>query len=170
VRPTEQTYRCRMGIPEIGEPAPEFTLPGMIVRDGVRIDAEYTLSAEIGRPVVLAFYPSDASPVCTNQLCSYQSEFDEFTGLGAVVWGISMQGLDSHEAFARGSSLSFPLLSDVSGDVVRSFGIQAPGIGLRRSVFLVDPDGYVRWKHVGILGVRFPKAAAIKAHIEELVA
>lgn len=158
-----------MSIPEIGEPAPDFTLPGMTVRQGARFDDTFSLSAEIGRSVVLAFYPGDATPVCTAQLCSYQEELDDFADLGAVVWGVSPQALDSHEAFARGSSLTFPLLSDTSGDTIRAYGVRAPGIGLRRSVFVIDADGVVRWRHVGLVGLRFPKAEAIRAQIETLV-
>jgi len=158
-----------MAIPETGSAAPGFTLPGMIVRDGVRTDGEYTLAAEVGRPVVLAFYPGDATPICTAQLCSYQQELDDFRDLGAVVWGISPQGLDSHEDFARDASLTFPLLSDVSGDVIRAYGVRAPGLGLRRSVFVTGPDGLVRWRHVGLVGVRFPRAEVIREQIEQLV-
>jgi thioredoxin-dependent peroxiredoxin len=158
-----------MSIPVVGEPAPTFTLPGMIVRDGVRTDDEYDLSSEIGRTIVLAFYPGDATPVCTAQLCSYQEELDDFDDLGAVVWGISPQALDSHEAFARGSSLTFPLLSDTAGTVVRDYGVRAPGLGLRRSVFVVGPDGVVRWRHIGLVGLRFPKASVIRGEIEQLV-
>ncbi|MBF4584001.1 peroxiredoxin [Curtobacterium sp. VKM Ac-2865] len=158
-----------MAIPETGSAAPGFTLPGMIVRDGLRTDGEYTLAAEVGRPVVLAFYPGDATPVCTAQLCSYQQELDDFRDLGAVVWGISPQGLDSHEDFARDASLTFPLLSDVSGDVIRAYGVRVPGLGLRRSVFVIGQDGLLRWRHVGLVGVRFPRAETIRAQIEQLV-
>ncbi|GAA3339831.1 peroxiredoxin [Curtobacterium pusillum] len=159
-----------MSIPEVGDPAPDFTLPGMIVRDGTRTDDEYALSAVIGRTLVLAFYPGDATPVCTAQLCSYQEELDGFDDLGAVVWGVSPQALDSHEAFARGSSLTLPLLSDTAGDAIRAYGVQAPGIGLRRSVFVIGPDGVIRWRHVGLVGLRFPKAETIRQQIELLVA
>jgi len=158
-----------MSIPEVGDRAPDFTLPGTTLHAGTRIDGEYALAAAIGRPVVLAFYPGDATPRCTAQLCSYQEELDDFVELGAVVWGISPQALDSHEAFARGASLTFPLLSDTSGDVVRAYGVQAPGIGLRRSVFVVDADGVVRWRHVGLVGLRFPRAATIREQVEQLV-
>ncbi|MFS0729665.1 peroxiredoxin [Curtobacterium sp. 1P10AnD] len=158
-----------MSIPEVGEPAPAFSLAGTVVRDGTRTDGVYDLSAQIGRTVVLAFYPGDATPVCSAQLCSYQEELDDFDDLGAVVWGISPQALDSHEVFARGSSLTFPLLSDPSGAVVRSYGVRAPGIGLRRSVFVIGPDGIVRWRHIGLVGLRFPKAEVIREQIEQLV-
>ncbi|WIE76427.1 peroxiredoxin [Curtobacterium sp. MCSS17_007] len=158
-----------MSIPEPGDTAPDFSLPGLIIRNGERTDDEYTLSAVIGRPLVLAFYPGDATPVCTAQLCSYQEELDDFTDLGAVVWGISPQALDSHEDFARGASLTFPLLSDTGGDVARAYGVRAPGIGLRRSVFVIDADGIVRWRHVGLVGLRFPKAETIREQVEQLV-
>jgi peroxiredoxin Q/BCP len=158
-----------MSIPAVGEPAPTFTLPGMVVRDGVRTDDEYDLGSEYGRTTVLAFYPGDATPVCTAQLCSYQEELDDFGDLGAVVWGISPQALDSHETFARGASLTFPLLSDTAGTVIRDYGVNAPGIGLRRSVFVIGPDGIVRWRHIGLVGLRFPKASTIRAEIEQLV-
>lgn len=159
-----------MAIPDTGAPAPDFTLPGTVVRDGERHDDDYSLSGQIGRPVVLAFYPSDASPVCTSQLCSYQDDLDEFVEIGAVVWGISPQGLDSHAGFARGSSLRFPLLADTDGAVVAAYGIHAPIVGVRRAVFVIGPDGVVRWRHVGLVGVRFPKAATIRRQIEALVA
>jgi peroxiredoxin Q/BCP len=159
-----------MAIPDIGAPAPDFTLPGTVVRDGERHDDDFTLSAQIGRSVVLAFYPADASPICTSQLCGYQDELDQFVDVGAVVWGISPQGLDSHAGFARGSSLRFPLLADTAGSVVAAYGIQAPLVGVRRSVFLIGPDGVVRWRHVGLVGIRFPSATTIRRHIEALVA
>jgi peroxiredoxin Q/BCP len=78
-------------------------------------------------------------------------------------------GLDSHEGFARGSSLTFPRLSDVGGDVVRAYGVRTPGLGLRRSAFVIGPDGIVRWRHVGLVGIRFPRAEVIREQIEMLV-
>ncbi len=107
--------------------------------------------------------------MCTAQLCSYQAELDGFDDLGAVVWGVSPQALDSHEAFARDSSLTFPLLSDTAGTAIRDYGVRAPGVGLRRSVFVIGPDGIVRWRHVGLVGLRFPKAEVIRDQVEQLV-
>src|SRR6266581_3504538 len=82
----------------IGATAPDFTLPGVLVTGGTAERGDYTLSAQRGKPVVLAFYPGDNTPVCTRQLCSYTSGLDAFTGLGAAVWGISPQDVDSHES------------------------------------------------------------------------
>ncbi|MET9595199.1 peroxiredoxin [Streptomyces sp. NPDC006516] len=141
--------------PQIGSPAPDFTLPGGILTDGTFDRGDYTLSAARGRSVVLAFYPGDNTTVCTKQLCSYSSGFETFEGLDAEVWGISPQGVDSHESFALGHGLRMPLLADTGRETARAYGVTAPGIGVRRSVFLIGPDGVLRWKHVALLGATF---------------
>ncbi|MFD4030456.1 peroxiredoxin [Streptomyces sp. NPDC058637] len=141
--------------PRIGETAPDFTLPGGILADDVFERRDHTLSAARGRSVVLAFYPGDNTTVCTRQLCSYSSGFETFEGLDAEVWGISPQGVDSHESFARSFGLRMPLLADEGRETARAYGVTAPGIGVRRSVFLIGPDGVLRWKHVALLGATF---------------
>lgn len=141
--------------PHIGRPAPDFTLPGGVLADGTFERRDFTLSAARGRAVVLAFYPGDNTAVCTKQLCSYSSGFETFEGLDAEVWGISPQGVDSHEDFARGHGLRMPLLADTDRETTRAYGVAAPGIGVRRSVFLIGPDGVLRWKHVALLGATF---------------
>ncbi|MFD5252650.1 peroxiredoxin [Streptomyces bobili] len=95
---------------------------------------------------MLAFYPQDDSGVCTKQLCSYTSGLEQFTDLGAEVWGISPQDVHSHEEFAHKNDLCLPLLSDPDRDVARLFGITTPGVGLRRSVFLIAPGGRIAWR------------------------
>ena len=121
--------------PEVGTIAPDFTLPGVLVSGGTAERGDYALSAQRGKPVVLAFYPGDNTSVCTKQLCSYTSGLDSFTGLGATVWGISPQDVDSHEAFARKYDLGFPLLADTGLTVTRQYGIGLGGrptpVGLR---------------------------------------
>src|SRR5271154_1783691 len=94
--------------PKPGDTAPDFTLPGTV--GGER--ADYTLSAERGHPIVLAFYPGDETLVCTKQLCSYQDALGALEALGAQLWGISSQDIESHEAFQRNRKLTFPLLAD----------------------------------------------------------
>ena len=154
--------------PGIGTTAPDFTLPGVLVADGTAGRADYTLSAQRGRPVVLAFYPGDNTAVCTRQLCSYTSGLDGFTGIGATVWGISPQNVDSHEGFARKYDLGFPLLADVGLTVTRQYGISLGGASLRRSVFVIDGEGMVRWKHVTLVGLTFPKPETITAQLSAL--
>lgn len=140
--------------PEVGDKAPDFTLPGLRLSDDGVERGEYTLSAQAGHPVVLAFYPGDETKVCTRQMCSYSSGMEEFTGLNATVWGISPQDLDSHEAFARKHGLRQPLLADVEREVVRAYGIGLGG-SLRRSVFIIDGEGVLRYKHVALVGVTY---------------
>lgn len=153
--------------PETGRPAPGFTLPGGVLADGEFRRADYTLDGAPGRPLVLAFYPGDDTPVCTKQLCSYSSGLEAFTDCGAEVWGISPQGVDSHEAFARKHGLRMPLLADRDRAVARAYGIAAPGIGLRRAVFVIAPDGTLHWKHTTLLGATFQSTEKLAARLAE---
>jgi len=128
------------------------------------------LSAQRGSPLVLAFYPGDNTTVCTRQLCSYTSGLEAFTDFGATVWAISPQGLDSHEKFARKYGLAFPLLADEGLRVSREYGITLGGAGLRRSVFVIDAAGILRWRRVTLVGLTFPSAQTISAQLRELEA
>ncbi|MCU1526346.1 MAG: alkyl hydroperoxide reductase [Frondihabitans sp.] len=159
-----------MSIPEVGSIAPDFSLPGITVTNGVVEKKTFCLSAQFGAPVVLAFYPGDQTAVCTAQLCSYQAELAGFEDLGATVWGISKQDLTSHENFARKEGLTFPLLADENGVAVRRYGVGLKGLGLRRSVFVVDAQGLVRWKHVSLVGARFQNAAVLQEAITGVLA
>jgi thioredoxin-dependent peroxiredoxin len=154
--------------PEIGQMPPDFTLPGVELAGGESTRGEYTLSQQRGTPIVLAFYPGDNTAVCTRQLCSYTSGLESFTGFGATVWAISPQGLDSHEQFARKYQLGFPLLADEGLTVARQYGITLAGAGLRRSVFVIDAAGVLRWKHVTLVGLTFPAADTISAQLSAL--
>jgi thioredoxin-dependent peroxiredoxin len=134
-----------------GETAPDFTLPG--VEQGVR--RTYTLKEYRGQNVVLAFYPGDNTPGCTRQLCSYRDDWSEFERLGAVLLGISPQDVDSHEQFATKRNFPFPLLADTDKAVTTAYGVAAPIIGVRRSVFVVDGDGIVRYTDRKLIGATF---------------
>ncbi|MDT0379915.1 peroxiredoxin [Streptomyces sp. DSM 42041] len=157
---------------EAGGPAPQFSLPGGVLSgegpEAAFVRADYTVDGAPGRPLVLAFYPGDDTAVCTKQLCSYSSGLERFEELDATVWGISPQGVDSHERFARKHDLRMPLLADTDGTVARAYGVAAPGIGLRRSVFLVAPDGTVAWKHVALLGMTYQDVDTLTARLAAL--
>jgi peroxiredoxin Q/BCP len=142
---------------EIGQPAPDFTLPGVQGHD----KRDYTLSEFKGRKVVLAFYPGDNTPGCTRQMCSYRDNFDDFSGVEAVVLGISPQDVESHERWIEQRNLPFPLLADIDLKVVKEYGVGAPVLGVRRSVFLIDTAGIVRYKHVAIIGATFRKSSEL---------
>ncbi|HYU60815.1 MAG TPA: peroxiredoxin [Solirubrobacterales bacterium] len=133
---------------DVGDPAPEFELPGTGSRT-------YRLSDLRGQWVVLAFYPGDFTPVCTRQFCSYRDGDDHLDQLGVEVLGISPQSVDSHERFRRKHGLTQPLLADEGREVLRSYGVLAPGGIVRRSIFIVDPEGMVRFRHVALLGLHF---------------
>ncbi|NED13262.1 peroxiredoxin [Streptomyces sp. SID9124] len=141
--------------PRIGSPVPDFTLPGGVLAGESFERRDYALADARGRALVLAFYPGDNTSVCTKQLCSYSSGMETFEKLDAEVWGISPQGVDSHESFARAQGLRMPLLADPGRETARAFGVAAPGIGVRRAVFLIDGEGVLRWKHVALLGATF---------------
>ena len=156
-----------MGI-EVGDVAPEFELPGLKVTGDAVEHRPYRLSEQRGKPLVLAFYPLDASAVCTKQLCEYQDEFEGFEALGADLWAISLQDLDSHELFARTKNLSFPLLADDSG-VAATYGVtMLGGRAIRRSIFILDAEGVIRWKHVAMLGFGYRGAQELREKLLEL--
>lgn len=156
-----------MGLHE-GAIAPDFSLPGVQVKDGYARRRTYTLSEQRGHPVVLAFYPADESATCTAQLCSYSEKLADFSELGAEVWGIGLQDLASHETFAIREDVTLPLLADTDGRVVEAYGIKLPGLGLRRSVFLIGADGLIKWKHVALVGATFRSASSIREQLAKL--
>ena len=150
--------------PVIGSPAPDFALPAWTPEGR----AELRLSAQRGAPVVLAFYPGDDTPVCTRQLCSYQDDLGVLTGLGASLWGISAQDVDSHERFAAKRGLGFPLLADVDKAVHALYGAKGL-LGLpKRAVVVVDAEGVVRFHHASQVGLTYQDTDTIERVLEEL--
>jgi len=138
----------------IGAEAPDFTLAGTTGDEASRRD--YTLSEFRGQPVVLAFYPADSSPVCTVQLNTYTDDIHRFEDVGAQVLAISPQSVADHERFAEEEDgFAFPLLADEDKDVGETYGILGPIGFYRRSVFVVDPGGIIRYAHRSTAGMTF---------------
>ncbi|MFF8414588.1 peroxiredoxin [Streptomyces omiyaensis] len=154
--------------PKIGDIVGDFRLPGGHLHGETFHRRDYILCEQRGKPLVLAFYPGDATPVCTAQLCAYSDGLAELQSAGATVWGISPQGVDSHEMFARSRRLGMPLLSDEARTVAKSFGISAPLIGLRRSVFIINGNGRLHWKHVTAVGATYPPAVTLSTQLAGL--
>jgi peroxiredoxin len=130
---------------EAGEPAPDFTLPD---QDGQQV----SLASFRGRTVVLVFYPSDFSPVCTDQLSVYQDVLDEFERRDAQLLGISVDGAFCHKAFQGHLNLTIPLLADFhpKGEVAKAYGVWSESYGVAaRALVIVGPDGTVEWTHRG---------------------
>ena len=138
----------------IGEPAPEFTLPGTDGSDDGRRD--YSLSEYLGRPVVLVFYPGDNTPVCTRQLTAYTNDIDDFAKVDAQILAISPQSVESHEGFScKQGGFAFPLLADEDKEVGRAYGIIGPLGFYRRSAFVIDTTGVLRYAHRALAGLTF---------------
>lgn len=145
----------------IGDRAPEFRLPGTGGR-------EHALADFLGRPVVLVFYPGDDAPVCTKQLKAYNDGLGQFEALDAQVVGISAQSVDSKEAFSAKHGFGFPLLADTDKSVASAYGTLGP-IGFpRRSVFIVDGDGVVRYLHRAMAGLTYRPVSELIAELERL--
>ena len=134
-----------MAKPDVGDPAPEFELPGTG-------DKMYALADYAGTGVILTFYPGDFTPVCTKQFCSYRDDADRIDGLGMPMLGISPQSVSSHERFMQEKSLNVPLLADEDKTVAGDYGVLFPGGFVRRSVFVVDGDLVIRHRDVKLLG------------------
>jgi peroxiredoxin Q/BCP len=139
---------------EEGSQAPEFTLPA---DDGKKV----TLSALRGQPVVLYFYPKDDTPGCTKEACSFRDRKSELAKLGAKVFGISGDTLESHGKFRDKFKLNFPLLADVDHKVAERYGAWREknmygkkSLGIQRSTFLIDGEGKIAkvWKSVKVDG------------------
>jgi thioredoxin-dependent peroxiredoxin len=133
---------------KVGEPAPDFELRGTG-------DRTFRLADYRGRWLVLAFYPGDFTPVCTRQFCSYRDAADRLDELDAEVLGVSPQSLDSHERFRARHGLTVPLLADPDRTMIRAYGVLGPGGMVRRSIFIVDPEGIVRYRQLALLGLHY---------------
>jgi peroxiredoxin Q/BCP len=144
---------------EVGDSAPDFELRGTGGRT-VRL-ADFR-----GRWLVLAFYPGDFTPVCTRQFCSYRDAADRLDELDAEVLGVSPQTLDSHERFRAKHGLTVPLLADPERDMIRAYGVLGPGGMVRRSIFIVDPQGIVRYRQVALLGLRYQDVDELKQSLQ----
>lgn len=145
----------------VGDRAPAFTLKGTG-------GAEHSLSEYAGRPVVLVFYPGDDTPVCTRQLNAYNNELDQFAALDAQVLGISAQGVDSHNAFSGKHGFNFPLLADTDKAVAAAYGTLGP-IGFpRRSVFIIDGNGVIRYAHRAIAGLTYRPVTELIDELKQL--
>ena len=123
-----------------------------------------------GRPLVMAFYPADWSPVCSDQMALYNQVLPEFQRFGAEIVGISVDGVWCHAAFAADRNLHFPLLSDFEpkGNVARRYGVYDHATGeSKRALFVLDGDGVIRWSYVSPVDVN-PGAEGILTALEAI--
>jgi peroxiredoxin Q/BCP len=161
---------------DVGDAAPDFELPGTG-------GATYRLSDYRGRSLILAFYPGDATRVCTAQFCSYRDEGERIDRLGAEVLGISPQSVDSHERWAEEQRLNVPLLADEDLAVSRRYGVTGwlgplarftelkdvpGGRYVMRAIFVVDGEGTVRYRHVSRTGSSFQSVENLERAVAAL--
>src|SRR2546421_922784 len=148
---------------EPGVLAPDFTLH-------VTPDQKLSLGELRGRPVVLAFYPADWSPVCGDQMALYNEVLPEFQKHRAELLGISVDGVWCHAAFAENRRLHFPLLADFEpkGAVAKMYGVYRRHDGTsERALFVLDAQGTIRWSYVSPVGIN-PGADGILTALEAL--
>jgi peroxiredoxin len=146
-----------------GTPAPDFTLRSAP-------DKTISLRDLRGRPVILAFYPADWSPVCGDQMALYNEILPDFREYGAELLGVSVDGVWCHAEFARQRNLHFPLLSDFEpkGAVSRLFGAYRDQDGTsERALFVIDPSGVIHWSYCSPIDVN-PGADGILTALESL--
>jgi peroxiredoxin len=145
--------------------APDFTLPSTH-------DNPIRLTDLKGKPVILVFYPGDFTPVCGDQLTLYNELLWLFAEFDAQILGISVDGLESHEAFSADRKLDFPLLadSDPFGEVARRYGVfDEESQTCERALFVLDRSGHISWSYLSPRDMN-PGADGILRALENLPA
>lgn len=133
--------------PDVGHRAPTFRLP-WANRDGVGpADQPYDLSLDRGKTVVLAFFPRDFTNGCTAEMKTFAEQYDSLFGPEVVVVGISVDSLQTHARFASSLGLPFRLLSDPTQEVARRYASNDRSGYMRRTVYVVGPDGKVQYRN-----------------------
>ena len=130
---------------QVNDKAPDFVLED-------DQGGQFSLSEHAGEKVLLVFYPGDNTPVCTKQLCDYRDGVEAFEDLGVKVVGISNDGAESHRNFRAKYELPFSLLTDPGLKVAAKYDSKGM-LGMKRSVFLVDEEGVIRYLHIESLSL-----------------
>lgn len=145
-RPRGEPTATFVSGPEVGEMAPEFTLP-WATRDSVGpADAPFRLAHLRGKVVVLAFYPRDFTSGCTAQMRTFTDQYELLFGEGVEVVGISVDSLATHVGFASSLNVPFKLLSDPTQAVAKSYGSKGTQGAMRRTVYVIDREGRVSYR------------------------
>ncbi len=152
-------------MPDIGDTAPDFTLP----RDG---GGDVSLAELKGKAVVLYFYPRDDTSGCTKEAIAFTEQLGDFEAAGAVVLGVSKDSVKKHDKFRDKHSLAVTLLSDEESDVCERYGVWVEKnmygkkyFGIERATYLIDADGKIAqvWRKVKVPGHAEAVLEAVKA-------
>ncbi|PIO48773.1 MAG: thioredoxin-dependent thiol peroxidase [[Chlorobium] sp. 445] len=122
---------------KVGDMAPDFELKA---DDGRTVK----LSDYKDKTVVLFFYPKDETPGCTKEACAFRDTYDDFKAAGIEVFGISVDNIDSHQAFKKKQNLNFTLLSDETKDVSKKYGVLGLMGYSQRVTFLIGKGGIIK--------------------------
>ncbi|EKE78772.1 thioredoxin-dependent thiol peroxidase [Oceanibaculum indicum] len=149
----------------VGDKAPDFSMP----TDG---GGSVSLSGLKGKKVVLYFYPKDDTPGCTKEACAFRDALPDFSGVDAVVIGVSRDPVKSHDKFKAKYELNFPIASDEDGKASEAYGTWVEKsmygkkyMGMERSTFVIDGQGVVRnvWRKVKVDGHAAEVLKAVQA-------
>lgn len=130
----------------VGSDAPDFTLE---THDGAQVHLASVLKSNT---VVLIFYPGDATPGCTKQLCAVRDDYSRFTEAGAVVYGVNPGSAASHKKFAKKQQYQFPLLVDEKSAVAQKYGTKGAMMTIR-TVYVIDRQGKIIFARRGMPSV-----------------
>ncbi|HEX9678319.1 peroxiredoxin [Nitrososphaera sp.] len=157
---------AKSSVPKVGQKAPDFELPDADMKT-------HKLSDYRGKKIVLAFFPAAESPVCTAEMCMLRDSMDELRDYGAQVLGISIDGPFSNKFFTVNRHLNFPVLSDYDRKVISKYGIVMKNLAslkdynaAKRSVFILDGHGKVRYRWVSDNPLVEPNYAEIKEFLK----
>ncbi|MFF5379893.1 redoxin domain-containing protein [Pedobacter suwonensis] len=146
-----------------GDTAPDFEL-------NATPDQKIKLKDFKGKNVILAFYPADWSPVCSDQMALYNEMLKYFNKYDAQIFGVSVDSAWCHLAFAENRKLHFPLLADFEpkGAVSKAYGVYDDEVGeSKRALFVIDKEGKIVWSYLSPVAVN-PGADGILDALEEL--
>jgi glutaredoxin-dependent peroxiredoxin len=153
-------------VPKIGQEAPSFNLPDVEMKSR-------SLEEFRGRKLVIAFFPAAESPVCTTEMCALRDSLSMLKSLGAQVVGISVDGPFANKIFTENRHLNFPILSDYKREVINKYGIVMANLGplegynaAKRSVFMLDENGIVRYRWVSDNPLVEPNYDEIRSSLE----
>jgi peroxiredoxin len=153
---------------EVGQKAPQFTL--------VNTDLKATsLSDFAGKNVVLAFYPAAFTGVCQKELCTFRDAVNDFASAKTAVVGVSVDSPFANKEFAAKNGLGFPLLSDITRDVIKQYDVVFNDLAgvkgftvAKRAVFVIDRQGTIRYKWVAPEPKVEPNYAEVTAAVKKL--
>jgi len=156
-----------VSVPKIGQEAPTFSLPDIEMKSR-------SLKEFRGRKLILAFFPAAESPVCTTEMCALRDSIETLKSLGAQVVGISVDGPFANKIFTENRHLNFPILSDYKREVISKYGIVMANLGslegynaAKRSVFVLDESGVIRYRWISDNPLIEPNYDEIKSALEK---